>query len=70
MKNAREIVAIILCVTVSLSILATVAGMAIHGPEHVKDEGRRALENTLSLLIGIVSGWLLAGGKDDKKPTP
>jgi cellobiose-specific phosphotransferase system component IIC len=52
--------------TVSLVILITIASWAIRGPESVPPESRERMYALISLLVGMLSGYLLGKGNGGK----
>lgn len=58
--SPRNLVAVILCSTVCLILLATVVGFLFYPPGTVTETARVKTYEILVYILGVVSGWLLS----------
>lgn len=65
--KTKDAIALILCSTVCIAILAVVIGAAVRGPGTLPDETRTKMFELVTYILGVLSGWLMAQPKDTEK---
>ena len=65
MKKTKDIMVLMLCGTVCLTVLAVVFG-TVFGGRQMAPESAEKMFGLVTYILGTVAGWLLS--KDDKTP--
>lgn len=63
--NIRSVIALILTLTVCISILSVIVGALLYPPGTIAVETRTKMFELITYIVGVISGYLL--GKDNSK---
>ena len=65
--NPKDIAALLMCVTLCMLLILWGLSMFLH-PDEMTDKGREALGDTISKILGLMSGYIFGKVGETKPP--